>query len=466
MEDESLTGGDNDLIIGFREEGTHRRPKRRSRQQRPTVNDTGLDDATDNNDGDPSSWGTSQRTHTDREIDNAIIERLRSGPSSAQHSSGRIESVVMRLDSVDRQLREQDADDAGDFSVRYCTTAFCSLFLGSTGFGTMWFTVAEKFLAPDWTSARKFGVAIQSMYAVIGGAALVLYLVRIAVRPRHFWTVELREARQSALLSSGAMGLALVPQAIHNTWPLAPIPLLSTVYYAGFALHVALHILFLACRYAQRRVESLEDVTPGWYVVGVGTAAYAAAASPDFARREAMYVALGIGVASLVWQLPLITYRLWKRPLPVDWLPSVCVYMAPCALCTAAWFAAVPHDAPCFLPVQSSLCGMAVCCTVVVLTYYRRMFLWAPPRPNWAAYTFPTVIFAVALVYTSLAVKAKYPDQHALNTALRTAAWIAIANTTVVVNVVIIFGFIVGGRMLGVLYMGVDRYDVRSSANL
>ena len=451
----------------------------------------------------------------DGPIDEAsLLVPSRRAPSSAARSAG----SSARSGDGDPGMEEEETPTER-YSLRYCTSAFLSLSLGTLGLGGLCDLVCNAYLAPHFGDSWKtVGFVLQASYAVIG---LIPMAIFVAKSIRHPWQLVLDSIDtrpHGCLISSGTMAVAVVAGCLHSSFPSQHV-LACTVWFVGLILHLVLMINFTVARWRQRHDFYWSSVTSAWFVVYVGTCNFAANAfTPHgtWLKPWAALVPLLIGLASLAWQLPLVSYRLlFKGPMTPDVLPTVGIYMAPASLCTAGWAAARPIlPERIFWPVAWVLLALTCFTAGVIFTqYYPRMFFSVPPRPNWASYTFPTVIFAVALVRMSVAVQhgAAADDAHlvtpspliphALSAGLAVGAtgaasslglvaatdvpappilaptpspsaapspapypaWVhyallvaavgAVINTLIVVNIVLVFGFLKNGRAVGVLYI-------------
>ena len=174
------------------------------------------------------------------------------------------------------------------------------------------------------------------------------------------------------------------------------------IWYAGLMMHMCLHVTFVASRIRQAfvlRTFQWVDCHCAWFTACVGCAVFSAVASPMQIPRGLPDFALGVGLASLVWQLPLVTYRLvFHESQPAAVAPTLGIYMAPCSLCCAGWLAWVSHEtAEDYKVVTHLLAALSVLTAIYVFSNVRYLLLELPQSPGWASYTFPTSIFATAM---------------------------------------------------------------------
>lgn len=312
---------------------------------------------------------------------------------------------------------------------RFLTTALCSLFLGTAGLGgalRLYFDNMSSWTEVEWL--EDVGIALQITFAIVAMVPGCLFLVKVALHPGQVVTdlVDPRPtAAPAALISAGAMALAPIARAIYEVCE----PLGLGIWYGGYVLHLALTVNFTYQRVSQWHTWKWSHCTPAWFVVYVGVCVFAAnSGGMHELWQPAIHFSLYLGIFWLVIVLPFVTYRLVRHEkMEPSVFPSLGVYMAPSSLCTAGWLTVFPDSG--FGIVLSLLVAMDLFTAIVSISRYRYVFVTLPVYPARAGYTFPTVIFAVA-VMRSLRELPNGAADHPVSVIL---ASLAVFNCTVVV---------------------------------
>lgn len=319
-------------------------------------------------------------------------------------------------------------------TIRNFQGGFCSLALGTAGLGAC-LAMFLKLLAPSpWARTALGAQCLCTAFAAIPLAAFSIKALRF---PAHFRRdLDTLEHPSGALVSSGAMAVAPMARCLHA---LGCEQAARGVWIFGLALHVGfMGRLFVTALRMGRR--SLLYATPSWFVVYVGVAVYAAVATTMDVPRPLVKASLWLGIFNLVWELPLVTWRLAVlERIPRAAYPNYAIYMAPSSLCCAAWLTTLRADRgvgvvygnlpPAAKALTAALAALACATAVPVFLRYKQFFVKGPVLPGWASFTFPTVIFANAMGRLCLLC----PTARVV---LAPLAWAACANATlVVVNV-------------------------------
>lgn len=317
-------------------------------------------------------------------------------------------------------------------TVKHCQGAFCSLALGTAGLGALW-AMFLRLLAPrPWARGA---LAAQTICSVAGLAPLTAFASKGFLHPKYL-RVELDalEHPSGALVSSGAMAFAPLSRCLHAHGLEAAA---RWVWMGSYGVHVVLMLRLSAVAWRRRGdPRTLAHATPAWFVVYVGVAVYAAVATTMRVPESLVAFSLWLGVANLVWELPLVTYRLRTRErLPRAAYPTFAIYMAPSSLCCSAWLTHLRARRPGatfsdlgVVPAALTVVLAALACATAapVFSRYKRFFVDEPVLPSWASFTFPTVIFANAVGRLNLLC----PSARCL---LAPLAWLLFANANLVV---------------------------------
>lgn len=229
-------------------------------------------------------------------------------------------------------------------------------------------------------------------HVFFGCMGLVLFLavmVKVLLFPH-----EVREDLRNPVL--GAIAATFPMSFMVGSTYVEPLSVIAAciLWYLGFCLHVTLivrYTVFEVRRYRRYGRFCLEDVSPAWFVLGIGILT-TGIVSPAYHAEILGRFLFWWGILLLVPLL--ITVTRWKVRLdePEAIKPMTCIYTAPASMCTGCLLSAFPQPDPGF--------------TVMLYLLQTALYLYAlfnfvrccrlPFYPSYASFTFPFVISAIA----------------------------------------------------------------------
>lgn len=259
--------------------------------------------------------------------------------------------------------------------LRKVPTPLGGLALGIASLGALW-ALSEPHLA----SAFKLGSA--SLASV-----LVLMILLKFMTHRDLFLEELAHPVLSSVMPTCAMAAMVIAQSL-----LSLAPEFARVLW----LLAALFHLFLLAGFVVHRVVDfrLHHMVPSWFVPPVGIIV-AAVTSHGMGHEQMVFILFVFGLGCYFLKLPVMLYRLiFRETIPDAALPTFAIMAAPASLSLAGYLSIV--DKPDFL-LMAILVPLAIFMTSLVYVAFIRL-LRLPFSPGYAAFTFPMVIGATALV--------------------------------------------------------------------
>lgn len=182
------------------------------------------------------------------------------------------------------------------------------------------------------------------------------------------------------------MGWMVVSRSLHDAAPV----LTTIIWGVAVILHLAALVRFAYCRWTTRH---WQHMAPSWFIPPVGIIV-ASLTCPSPSYHVLCLWLLGLGMINLALLMPLMLYRLIMHP-PLDSSaqPTLAILAAPVSLALAGYLTSVMAPA---LWLSWLLGGIAVLMTALVYLLLLSL-LKRPFSPGFAAFTFPTVISAIAL---------------------------------------------------------------------
>ncbi|WP_353980259.1 TDT family transporter [Salinicola endophyticus] len=242
-----------------------------------------------------------------------------------------------------------------------------------------------------WESFAPLGGVAQVSGALIASVLLALLTAKFVLHPRRLWA-DLAHPVVGSVVPTFAMATMVVSKAA-GTW-LAP-----NLGVTLWLVAVALHLLFLVAFVVHRvRGFELHHMVPAWFVPPVGIIV-ADVAFPGVAALHPLALGLlwlGMGLYAVL--LPVMIYRLiFAAEIPDPAKPTIAIMAAPASLSLAGYLSVVASPSPLLVAL---LGGIAVLMTLIIYLAFIRL-LRLPYSPGYAAFTFPMVIGATALVKTA-----------------------------------------------------------------
>jgi tellurite resistance protein TehA-like permease len=158
---------------------------------------------------------------------------------------------------------------------------------------------------------------------------------------------------------------------------------------------VSTHLILLL-GFVRHRVKDfdIEHMVPSWFVPPVGIIV-AAVTSPGMGFEPVVYGLFIFGLACYAVKLPVMLYRLiFKSTIPDAALPTFAIMGAPASLSLAGYLTITDNPS---LIMISILAPLAIFMTAMVYIAFIKL-LRLPFSPGYAAFTFPMVIGATALL--------------------------------------------------------------------
>ena len=237
-----------------------------------------------------------------------------------------------------------------------------------------------------WENAGQFDGRLQLLGAAIAAVLLLVLTIKFLLHPRLLWQ-DLAHPVVGSVVPTYAMGTMVVSKAVGL---LAP-----TLGQGLWLFAVIIHLVFLAT-FVWHRAKAFEihHMVPSWFVppVGIIVADVAYPGGPFAALANGL---LWFGMACYGLMLPLMLYRLiFSHEVPDAAKPTIAILAAPASLSLAGYLT-VSQD-PSLLLV-AVLLGIAVLMTGIIYLAFIKL-LRLPFSPGYAAFTFPLVIGATAVL--------------------------------------------------------------------
>lgn len=257
-------------------------------------------------------------------------------------------------------------------ALRHIPTPLAGLALGIAALGAGWDLMLSQ------NVARYSGAALAAML-------LLPVLVKFLLHPLLLWR-ELEHPVAGGVVPTFSMATMLISAAAQ---PLAPA-MAGTVWLLAVGLHLTFMLLFLL-----HRLHSFElaEMAPSWFVPPVGIVTAALTCPPE--ALELAHHLMWFGLANYCLLLPLMLYRLLVAgALPLAARPTLAILAAPANLCLAGYISV--SDEPSLLLVTV----LGTLAQVISLVIYAALIqlLRLPFSPAYAAFTFPIVIGATAML--------------------------------------------------------------------
>ena len=254
-------------------------------------------------------------------------------------------------------------------------TPLGGLALGIASLGAAWALVL-----PEQAETLKLAAA------AIAAVLILKVLLKFALHP-HLLGEDLRHPVISSVIPTCAMAVMVIAQAL--------LPYADFFARALWVAAVASHLILLTgfVRYRLRDFE-IEQMVPSWFVPPVGIVV-AAVTSPGMGFESLVWCLFLFGLGCYALKLPVMLYRLlFKSTIPEPVLPTFAIMAAPASLTLAGYLTIA--DQPELLLI-SLLAPLAVFMTFLVYVAFVKL-LRLPFSPGYAAFTFPMVIGATALL--------------------------------------------------------------------
>lgn len=225
----------------------------------------------------------------------------------------------------------------------------------------------------------------RTLLACISLVCLLILTVSVFFAPQRVHQA-LMHPVVGGIVPTYCMAWMIVSRSLHDV-----IPALATaLWITAVILHLSALVRFVYCRWRER---CWQHMAPSWFIPPVGIIV-ASLSCPAPQYHELCLWLLGLGMINLALLMPLMLYRLIMHPaLEHTAQPTLAIMAAPVSLALAGYLTSVETPS---LWLCCLLGGIALLMTVLV---YLCLFslLKRPFNPGFAAFTFPSVISAIAL---------------------------------------------------------------------
>ncbi|WP_153301324.1 TDT family transporter [Endozoicomonas arenosclerae] len=254
-------------------------------------------------------------------------------------------------------------------------TPLGGLALGIASLGGAW-----SLIMPDQSQGLKLTAAI------IAAILVLKVLLKFILHP-HLIREDLSHPVVSSVMPTCAMAIMVIASAL--------MPISEFAARALWVAAVVTHLVLLV-GFVTHRVKDfdIEHMVPSWFVPPVGIIV-AAVTSPGMGFESLVNVLFIFGLLCYFVKLPIMLYRLiFKSTIPDAALPTFAIMGAPASLSLAGYLTI--SDNPNLILI-SILAPLAIFMTAMVYMAFIKL-LRLPFSPGYAAFTFPMVIGATALL--------------------------------------------------------------------
>lgn len=279
--------------------------------------------------------------------------------------------LIKRLNAENRQQFTKTVVSA----LECVPTPMGGLALSIASLGGAW-----AFVAPELGSQLKVTTAL------IAAVLILSIIVKFILHPKYF-IQELAHPVVGSVMPTCAMATMVVASSL--------LPYLGEVARGLWLVAVCCHImLFIGFMYYRMKYFQLDHVMPSWFIPSVGIIV-AAVSSEGMGYDILTHSCFIFGLVFYFIKLPIMLYRLiFRDTLPTGALPTFAIMAAPASLSLAGYLTISSNPDPLLVLI---LAPLAVFMTSLVYIAFIRL-LQLPFSPGYAAFTFPMVIGAVALM--------------------------------------------------------------------
>ncbi|WP_394147780.1 TDT family transporter [Shewanella atlantica] len=226
----------------------------------------------------------------------------------------------------------------------------------------------------------------QLIGATIAAVLLATLMIKFISHPK-IMRDELSHPVVGSVIPTFAMGLMVVSNALSQYLPVQGRYLWLSA--------IVIHIAFLGMFVFYRAINfKLEHMLPSWFVPPIGIIV-AAVSFPGEQYKWVANATLDFGMACYLFMLPVMLYRLiFCAPISDAAKPTIAIMAAPASLSLAGYLTINSNPSIVIVALLLSIAVLMTC--VIYLAFFHLMRL--PFSPGYAAFTFPMVIGATALV--------------------------------------------------------------------
>ncbi len=266
-------------------------------------------------------------------------------------------------------------------------TPLGGLALGIASLGAAW-----SLVMPDHSQGLKLTAALIAAILVIN------VMLKFILHP-HLIREDLSHPVVSSVMPTCAMAAMVIASAL--------MPISEFAARALWVAAVLTHLVLLA-GFVTKRVRDfdIEHMVPSWFVPPVGIIV-AAVTSQGMGFEPLVKMLFIFGLLCYFIKLPIMFYRLiFKSTIPDAALPTFAIMGAPASLSLAGYLTITDNPS---LIMISILAPLAIFMTAMVYMAFIKL-LRLPFSPGYAAFTFPMVIGATALLKLESKVNGVFAD--------------------------------------------------------
>ena len=225
---------------------------------------------------------------------------------------------------------------------------------------------------------------------LVGGAVAAILLLHIILKfvfHPHLIKEDLSHPVVSSVMPTFAMAMMVVASAL--------LPVAEGLARALWLFAVVTHLMLLVGFVTHRMKNfNFEEMVPSWFVPPVGIIV-AAVTSTGMGFENTVKGLFIFGLCCYFFKLPIMLYRLFfKSRIPDAALPTFAIMAAPASLSLAGYLTISESPS---ITLISVLAPLAILMTMTVYIAFVKL-LRLPFSPGYAAFTFPMVIGATALL--------------------------------------------------------------------
>ncbi len=239
------------------------------------------------------------------------------------------------------------------------------------------------------------------IFGIVAALLWILLLVKLIFVPKETLS-DLKNPVIASVAPTFSMATIVLSPYILATGVAALKPIAFAFWLIGIVLHLVLLVLYTV-RFLLKF--NMRQLFPSTFIVYVGIVVVSMTA-PAFAKAGYAPLArpLGIGafwfglITLILLLLPLLYRSLIVREFPPPALPTLAIFAAPIALCTAGYLNLTAATALAPIPalIWILFIGALIAYAAIIITLLVKL-LWLPFSPGYSSYTFPLVISAIAL---------------------------------------------------------------------
>ena len=260
---------------------------------------------------------------------------------------------------------------------RNAPTPMAGLALGIASLGLCW----ERLIGTGYAQYLSAGLA---------SGLLLLLLARFISQPYSLW-----QDLAHPVIGSVAPTFAMATMVISSALGQANTTCGEVLWLSAIALHLVFMITFMVQRLRQWR---LDHLVPSWFVPPVGIIVADVTFPNTLYWHELAVGLLYFGMLMYAVLLPLIIYRfMFSTPIADAAKPTIAIMAAPASLSLVGYLTVIAVPSPLLVALLSSIALLMTAVTYLALFHLLRL----PFSPGYAAFTFPLVISATAMLKLS-----------------------------------------------------------------